>query len=79
MMVRLSTLQIEVRVLIVAELREIRDRRRKKLANSAAEAMVAMKAMNDREESAFAVSNAESSDPENSHLQQYSTPTIKGA
>jgi hypothetical protein len=40
--------------------------------------MVVMKATNDREESASAVSNAESSEPENSRVQQDSTPTIKG-
>jgi hypothetical protein len=37
MMVRLSTLQIEVGVLIVDKLRELRDRRRKKIADFAGE------------------------------------------
>jgi hypothetical protein len=40
--------------------------------------MVAMKATNDSDKSVSAVLNTESSEPENSRLQQDSTPTIKG-
>jgi hypothetical protein len=61
----------------VAELRELRDWRR---GSSILQerTTVAMKATNDRDKSVAAALNAESPEPENSHLQQNSTPTIKG-